>query len=140
MRMKTMSSIPATALALALVSASAGAAQGTASAPTFTKDVAPIMFAKCAMCHRPGEVAPMSLLTYEQVRPWVRAIRAKVISREMPPWGADARYGKFANDRSLTAAELETISAWVDRGAPRGNAADLPPAPVFAAGWHYDEP
>ena len=66
--------------------------------PTFTKDVAPIVFNRCASCHRPGEVAPMSLLTYNQVRPWVKSIVAKITSREMPPWGADPRYGTFSND------------------------------------------
>ena len=90
------------------------------SVPTFTKDVAPILFAKCVSCHRPGEVAPMSLLTYNDVRPWAKAIRGKVVSREMPPWGADPRYGTFANDRSLTPKELQAIVAWADGGAPKG--------------------
>ena len=103
--------------------------------PTFTKDVAPIVFAKCAGCHRPGEVAPMPLLTYNEVRPWAKAIRGKVIAREMPPWGADARWGVFANNASLTTEQIAAVVAWVDAGAPKGNDADLPPRPSFSAGW-----
>src|SRR5262249_59345231 len=91
--------------------------------PTFAKDVAPIVYAKCVSCHRPGEVAPMSLMSYEQVRPWAKALKNKVVSREMPPWGADPRFGKFANDSSLTQQQIEIIVAWVDGGAPTGSAA-----------------
>jgi hypothetical protein len=109
-----------------------------AAGPTFTRDVAPIMFSRCATCHREGEVAPMSLLTYEQVRPWARAIKSKVISREMPPWGADPTETlPMRNDISLSEAEIKTLVAWVDGGAPRGDAADLPPAPTFSTGWTY---
>ncbi|MCC7179891.1 MAG: cytochrome c [Acidobacteria bacterium] len=117
-----------------------GPAQGAPAAhgPTFNKDVAPIMFSKCATCHREGEVAPMSLLTYEQVRPWARAIKSKVISREMPPWGADPRESlPMRNDMSLSEAQIATLVAWVDAGAPRGNPADLPPVPTFTTGWTY---
>jgi hypothetical protein len=107
-----------------------------AAAPTFTKDVAPIMFEKCATCHRAGEVAPMTLLSYEDVRPWAKVIRTKVVAKEMPPWGADPAHTlKMRNDRSLTPQQLDTIVAWVDAGAPKGNDADLPPAPKFAEGW-----
>ena len=105
------------------------------SVPTFTKDVAPIVFDKCVNCHRPGEVAPMSLLTYEQVRPWAKAIASKVATGEMPPWGADPRYGKFANDRTLTRAQVDTIAAWVKGGAPKGNEADMPKPPPMVTGW-----
>ena len=115
------------------------AAQTPASgvaAPTFAKDVAPIMFAKCANCHRPGEVAPMALLSYEDARPWARAIKAKVVAREMPPWGADMTQTlPLRNDGSLSQQQIDTIVAWVDGGAPKGNLADLPPAPVFKEGW-----
>jgi len=108
------------------------------SSPTFTKDIAPIMFKHCVQCHRPGEVAPMSLLSYEEVRPWARAIKSKTASREMPPWGADPDQGlKMRNDPSLSKTQIDMIAAWVDAGAPRGNAADLPPAPRFAEGWTY---
>jgi hypothetical protein len=110
------------------------------SAPTYTKDVAPILFAKCASCHRPGEVAPMSLLTYNEVRPWAKAIRGKVMAREMPPWGADPRYGTFSNDRSLTQRELQTIVAWVEAGLPKGNDADMPSPPVLTNGWEHGQP
>ena len=110
----------------------------THSAPTFAKDVAPIMFNKCANCHRPGEVAPMSLLSYDDARPWAKAIKAKVVAREMPPWGADMTQTlPMRNDISLSQKEIDTIAAWVDGGAARGNAADMPPAPQFATGWTY---
>src|SRR5437773_7474327 len=107
-----------------------------ADAPTFNKDVAPIVFGKCASCHRPGQVAPMSLLTYEQVRPWVQAIKNKVVSREMPPWRADSRFGHFQNDPSLTPHEIDTIVAWVDAGARQGSE-PLPAIPPFASGWNH---
>jgi hypothetical protein len=105
------------------------------SVPTFSKDVAPILFNNCVTCHRPGEIAPMSLFTYEQVRPWAKAIKNKVVSREMPPWHADPRYGKFSNDKSLTQAQIATLVAWADNGAPKGEPADMPPTPQFANDW-----
>jgi len=128
---------------LAVASISAGSdpvsAQSTvpaAAPPTFNKDVAPIVYSKCASCHREGEVAPMSLITYEQVRPWARAIKNKVVAREMPPWGADPKETlPMRNDVSLSDAQIQTLVAWVDAGAPRGNPADLPPAPTFTTGW-----
>src|ERR1041385_3569362 len=83
--------------------------------PTFTKDVAPIIYNKCTMCHRAGEVAPMVLMSYEDVRPWAKVIKTKVASREMPPWGADPEHSlKFRNDRSLSREQIDTIVAWVD--------------------------
>lgn len=113
-------------------------APATANAPTFAKDVAPIVFSKCANCHRPGEVAPMSLLSYEDVRPWAKAIKAKVVAREMPPWGADMTQSlPMRNDVSLSQKEIDTIAAWADGGAARGNAADMPSAPAFASGWTF---
>jgi hypothetical protein len=112
----------------------AGAA--AAEVPTFTRDVAPIMFEKCTMCHRTGEVAPMTFLSYEDVRPWARVIKNKVISREMPPWGADPEHSlKMRNDRSLSKDQIDTIVRWVDGGAPKGNPADMPAPPQFAEGW-----
>jgi hypothetical protein len=125
------------ALAVAVTPAAALAAP---AAPTFTKDVAPILYNSCVGCHRPGEVAPMSLINYEDVRPWAKSIRLKVASREMPPWGADPRFGKFRDDRSLTADQIETITRWVDAGAPKGRDADLPRVPSFATGWSRGEP
>jgi mono/diheme cytochrome c family protein len=123
---------------LAGVSAGTSAPAPAAPVPTFAKDIAPIVFKSCAGCHRPGEVAPMTLLSYEDVRPWARAIKRKVIAREMPPWGADpAQTLPMRNDISLSQAQIDTITAWVDGGAPRGNDADMPPAPTFATGWTY---
>ena len=123
----------------ATAAAQSAAPAAPASAPTFAKDVAPIMFAKCANCHRPGEVAPMSLLSYSDARPWAKAIKAKVMAREMPPWGAES--ASHAADAQRRQPERQgnsdTMAAWVDAGAPRGNDADLPPAPTFAEGWTY---
>ena len=118
----------------------AGVASAQQSAPAsnqmpvaFTRDVAPILQRSCQTCHRPGAVAPMSLLTYEDVRPWARSIKAKVTNREMPPWHIDRNIGitKFKNDPSLTDQEIATIAKWVDAGAPRGNPADMPPPRKF---------
>ena len=111
-----------------------------APAVTFTKDVAPILHAKCVACHRAGEVAPMSLLTYQDARPYARAIRDKVVSRSMPPWFADPKFGSFANDARLSATEIDTIAKWVDTGAPQGDAKDMPNAPRFTDGWQLGEP
>jgi hypothetical protein len=107
---------------------------------TFTKDVAPIFFKDCAECHRPGEAAPMSLLSYKDARPWAKSIREKVVNREMPPWHADPHHGEFKNDRRLTQQEIDTIAAWVDGGAKEGDARDLPPAPTFFEGWGIGKP
>jgi hypothetical protein len=107
-----------------------------ADAPTFNRDIAPIIFSKCVDCHRPGQVAPMSFLTYEDVRPWVQAIKNKVLSREMPPWRADPRFGHFRNDPSLTAHQVDTIVAWVDAGARQG-VGPLPATPPAVADWNH---
>jgi hypothetical protein len=117
-------------------------AVGSPPAPAFTKDVAPILFNSCASCHRPGEVAPMSLLSYQDARPWAKAIKQKVVSREMPPWYADPHFSdvKFRNDRRLTAQQIDTISRWADAGAPKGDDADMPKVPDFGSGWKYGEP
>jgi hypothetical protein len=113
-----------------------------AASVTFTKDVAPIIFNKCANCHRPGEVAPMSLTSYQEVRPWSKAIREEVIERTMPPWFADPHTStlKFGNDRQLSQKEIDTIVAWVNAGAPKGDDKDLPPLPKYAPGWTFGEP
>src|SRR5579864_7189653 len=95
-----------------------------APAVTFTKDVAPILHARCVSCHRPGEVAPMSLITYQEARPYARAIKDKVVSRAMPPWFADPHFGSFVNDARLSQKEIDTIASWVDAGAPQGDAKD----------------
>ncbi|HXG66177.1 MAG TPA: cytochrome c, partial [Blastocatellia bacterium] len=109
-------------------------------AVTFNKDVAPIFFNSCADCHRPGEAAPFSVLSYKEARPWARSIKEKVVTREMPPWHADPHVGEFANDRRLTQAQIDTIVAWVDGGAPEGDPKDLPPAPKFYEGWRIGKP
>lgn len=109
---------------------------------TFTKDVAPIIFNKCANCHRPGEVAPMPLTSYAEVRPWSKAIREEVVARTMPPWFADPHTStlEFANDRRLSQKEIDIIVAWVEAGAPKGDDKDLPPLPKYAPGWTFGEP
>jgi hypothetical protein len=107
---------------------------------TFAKDVAPIFYNKCAECHRAGEIAPFSLMSYKESRPWARSIKEKVASKEMPPWHADPNHGAFANDRRLSPQEIETVVAWVDGGAPEGNAKDLPPVPKFTDGWNIGKP
>src|SRR5262245_41588216 len=103
------------------------ASPGSASV-TFTRDVAPILQKPCQHCHRPGAIAPMSLLTYQDARPWARSIKAKVVAREMPPWYIDRHIGitKFKDDPSLTDAEIATITKWVDYGAPQGNPDEMP--------------
>src|SRR5580765_7767060 len=115
-----------------------------ADAPTFTKDVAPIMMRSCVQCHRPGQVAPMSLLTYEDARPWARSIKTRVSKREMPPWNLDPTVGikEILDDPSLSDAEVQTIAKWVDVGAPKGDMADMPKAPTFPNldEWSIGEP
>ena len=108
--------------------------------PTFSKDVAPIIFKNCAGCHRPGEIAPMSLLTYEEARPWAKAIRDEVGDRHMPPWHADAPAGTFHNERLLSDADRATLIAWANGGAPKGDPAALPPTPTFPEGWSAGKP
>ena len=84
---------------------------------TFSKDIAPILYKNCIGCHRPGEIAPMSLMTYKEVRPWAKAIREKVATREMPPWHLDSQYGKWENDRRMTQKEVDAVVTWIDGGA-----------------------
>ena len=121
-------------------------AAGSTSAQTdvtFTRDVAPILQRSCQGCHRTGQMAPMSLMTYAEVRPWARAIRSKVSQRVMPPWHLDKTVGiqEYQNDISLSDAQIDTIVRWVDAGAPRGNPADLPPAIDWPDDqvWHLAE-
>jgi mono/diheme cytochrome c family protein len=107
------------------------------TAPTFSKEVAPILFKNCANCHRPGDIASaVSLLSYDNARPWAKSIKEKVLQREMPPWPADPNGSvKFRNDPRLTQQDIDTLVAWVNAGAPKGNDADLPPMPSFAQDW-----
>src|SRR5262245_15468587 len=100
---------------------STGAQSPTAAAPTYSRDVAPILFKNCTACHRPGEIGPMSLLTYKDVRPWARAITGRIEAGTMPPWHADPSTGEFSNDRRLTDREKKTIADWVAGGTPEGD-------------------
>jgi len=108
--------------------------------PTFARDVAPIFYSKCVTCHRAGEIGPMSLITYEEVRPWARAIERRVGDGTMPPWHAEAPDGTFANERKLTAEEKDVIARWVASGAPAGDRSDLPAPPTFVEGWTIGKP
>lgn len=112
----------------------------TGSAPNYSKDVAPILYKNCASCHRPGEIAPMSLLTYKETRPWAASIREKVALGEMPPWHSNDPRGTFSNDRRLTSEERDTLVRWVAAGAPEGDAKDLPALPKFTEGWEIGTP
>jgi mono/diheme cytochrome c family protein len=106
------------------------------SAPvTFNKDVLPILQKNCQSCHRPGEIAPMSFLTYAEAKPWAKAIKAAVLTRQMPPWFADPAYGHFSNDRTLSDATIKTLVAWADSGSLEGNVKDAPPPVNFPEGW-----
>ena len=120
-------SVVGLAMAMAAV-----AGTGTSS-PTFNKDVLPILQKNCQGCHRPGEVAPMSLITYKDARPWAKAMKVAVVTQKMPPWFAE--YGHFANDRTLSPADLNTLVAWANNGAPEGDAKDAPPPLTFPEGW-----
>ena len=111
----------------------------SADPTTFNRDIAPIFQKHCTACHRPGQMAPMSLLTYESARPWARSIQRQVSARTMPPWGADPSVGTFSNDPSLSASEIATINKWVTEGAPRGDSA-APPAFEYSEGWQIGTP
>jgi hypothetical protein len=112
--------------------------------PTYTKDIAPILQAKCEGCHRPGSIAPMSMRTYEETRPWVRSIQQRVSRREMPPWMLDKTVGiqHFKNDISLSDAQIATVQAWIEGGAPMGDPKDMPPARNWSTEeeWHIGTP
>jgi hypothetical protein len=121
--------------ALTLLSLPALAAEIASSAPTFTKDVLPILQAKCQECHRLGQVAPMAFLDYQGVRPWAKAMKAAVITRKMPPWFADPKFGPYVNDQSLSQYQIDIIAKWADTGAPEGNKKDAPLPVQWADGW-----
>jgi mono/diheme cytochrome c family protein len=128
------------ALILASGFPSLALAQPGEATVTFTREVAPIFFQHCVECHRPTMFAPMSLLTYEDARPWARSIRQRVAARTMPPWGADPAHGVFRNDPRLSEGEVRTVLAWVDAGAPKGDDKDLPRPPAFVDGWTIGQP
>ena len=128
-------------LALGLVCAAAGLAANTGSTQiTYYKDVLPVLEKNCQNCHRPGEAAPMSFLSYESTRPWAKAMKAAVLTKKMPPWFADPHYGKFANDRTLSQTDINTLVAWVDSGAKPGSPNDAPPQVNFTDGWAIPKP
>lgn len=114
----------------------------TASAKeiTFNRDVAPIFYEKCVSCHHANDIAPMSLMTYKEAKPWAAAIRQAVLTKKMPPWKADPHYGKWSNDFSLSQEEIATIAGWAESGKLEGEAKDLPKAPVFDTGWKIGKP
>lgn len=121
--------VSATVVAIAAMSVVGQAADPTSRPVTFTKDVAPILQNKCQQCHQPNSIAPMSLITYDDARPWARSIKQRVITRQMPPWHIDMSVGvhEFKNDMSLSDAQIDTIVKWVDAGAPEGDPKDMPP-------------
>jgi hypothetical protein len=111
-----------------------------AAGPTYSREVAPILYKNCTTCHRPGEIGPMSLLTYKDVRPWAKSIANRIEAGTMPPWHADPSTGTFANDRRLSDAEKHTVAEWVAAGAPEGDPRDLPAQPTYAEGWTIGQP
>ena len=140
----SLSALLALGITVAAVPVQAGQAEPGRAPVTFTKDVAPILQQNCQVCHRPGSIAPMSLLTFEEARPWARSIKEQVILRQMPPWYIDKNVGvqHFSNDRSLTDDEIATLAAWADTGAPQGNPADMPRPRQFPATetWQIGQP
>ena len=140
----SMKRVFGTALALCFVACvllTTGFVEGSEKAPvTYSKDVAVILNKNCVTCHRTGEVAPMSLRTYKEVRPWAKAIREQVVKRVMPPWFADPKHGEFSNDCRLSESDIGTIKAWVETGALEGDRKDLPPSPQFTEGWTIGKP
>ena len=118
----------------------AATAAGAAETPTFSRDVAPILFEKCVQCHRPNQAAPMSLLSYGEARPWARGMARAVENGDMPPWSGESERVVFRNDLSLSAEQIATITGWAAGGAPEGDPADLPAAPTFSDGWTLGEP
>lgn len=129
--------MPRLAFTLAFCTTSGFAATGSV---TFHKDVEPLLQAHCQNCHRPGEIGPMSLLTYQDARPWAKAIKQAVITRRMPPWFADSSVQHYRNDASLSPGEIETLVYWVDAGAPEGDARSAPPPHNFVEGWSIGQP
>jgi hypothetical protein len=132
-------------VALLVLAAAASLTTTTVSAavpanPTFNKDVLTILQKNCQECHRPGAIAPMSFMTFEQTRPYARAIAKAVVARTMPPWFADPAIGHFENAKVLTHDEIATLTAWAEKGAAEGNAKDRPAPVVFNDGWTIGTP
>ncbi len=122
--------------ALPLLPRAAAPSRPADTAPTFYRNILPILQAHCQRCHRPGEIAPMPLVTYREVKPWAARIKDAVMRKKMPPWFADPRYGRFANDPSLSGQEIARLAAWADAGAPAGSPRDAPPPPHWTEGWN----
>ncbi len=117
-----------------------GADPGKSSSVTFSKDVAPILYKHCVNCHRPNSIAPMSLLTYHEARPWATSIREAVKTHRMPPWSADPNVNTYSNDPRLNQTESAALIAWTNNGAPEGNPKDLPRPPTFTDDWTLGKP
>ena len=130
----TMTVTTVVVMGLSLPAATPSAAVDT---PTYNEYIGQLLFDNCASCHRPNQIAPMSLLSYQDARKWARAIKAKVVAREMPPWFADPRFGEFSNDVSLSDDEIATIVEWVDGGSPEGPGAAPQPPQFSEAGWSH---
>ena len=129
------------AVALAgLIGTAASVYAQSPAAPTFSKDVAPILYRNCTSCHRAGEIGPMPLVSFNDARPWAKAIANRVADGTMPPWHADPAHGQFLNDRRLSDTDRDTIVKWASSGAPEGKPGDLPAAPTFAEGWQIGTP
>jgi hypothetical protein len=122
-------------LVVGLAIIAAGMAGNVQHSATFNRDVLPILQKNCQSCHRPGQVAPMSFLNYQSMRPWAKAIKEAVVSRKMPPWSADSRYGVFLNEPTLKQSEIDTLAAWADDGAPEGDSKDSPAPVTWPEGW-----
>jgi hypothetical protein len=125
---------------LLMMAGCATLAFGATGPVTFHKEIEPLLQTHCQSCHRPGEIGPMPLLTYQQIRPWAKAIKEAVLTRKMPPWFADSSVQHYGNDASLTAAEIDTLTSWVDAGAPEGDAKHAPAARTFVEGWGIGQP
>ncbi len=125
---------------LSIFTGSAALAFGATGLVTFHKEIEPLLQDHCQVCHRPGEIGPMPLLTYQEARPWAKAIKQAVLSRKMPPWFADSTVQHYNNDVSLSATEIETLTSWVDAGAPEGDPKDTPIPRTFVEGWGIGQP
>jgi len=137
---RTISALCLVGVMAASAALAADATSSSTSSVTFNKDVLPILQANCQTCHRPGEIGPMPLLTYDGTRPWAKAIKAAVASRKMPPWFADPKFGHWANDRSLAQSDINKLVAWADNGAPEGDAKDRPAPVQWTEGWNIPKP
>ena len=134
--------IAAGLVVLSTTMANSGPNSGVKKEVTFNKDIAPILYKNCAECHRPNDIAPMALMSYKDARPWARSIKERVLTRDMPPWSPDSKYGEFTNDHRLAQNDIDTIVAWVDQGAKEGEAKDLQHVPEFTStsGWRLGKP